>query len=650
MIDIALCQICRFVRGLFKTIAERQKTKYRLEIKVKDSTAEIAALKEQLQQEIAERRRVETALSESEQLFQQLTENIDSIFWTIDAKTRQIIYVSPACEKIWGLSRADLCAAPEYFLDAIIHPEDRSRIIAALKAKDPGQYEQEYRILRREGEMRWIRSSCFPIRDRAGQVYRIAGIDQDISDRKKTEAALRESEKRLQAIISTLCDSEARLQTIVANLLDGLLIVNRRGRVLFANPAAGKIFGYEPEDLIGVELGWPAVKNDTIELTILRPNREIGIGEMHVAPAEWEGKSVCIISLRDITERKRAENALSESEEKFRQMAENIANVFWLASPEGNQLLYVSPAYEKIWGRPIEQANGEPQFWIETVYPEDREAVLGAIAKQLKGESTSNEYRILRPDGSIRWIWARGFPIKDEFGKLYRIAGIAEDVSDRKIAEDQIQASLHEKEVLLKEIHHRVKNNMQVISSLLELQAQYLDDPQTIALFRESQIRIRSMALIHEQLYQSLYLDKIDFAKYIKDLATNLVQFFGNHSNAIELKLNVAEASLNIETAIPCGLIVNELVSNSLKYAFTQGIPGQISIELFRDEVMKFHLVVSDNGIGLPKNFNIETAETLGLRLVRMLTRQLKGVLEIENYRGTRFKLGFSELNYRRRV
>ncbi|GET42069.1 PAS domain S-box protein [Microseira wollei] len=650
MIDIAPCHLCGLVRGLFKTIAERQKAKEQLEIKLRDSTAELAALKEQLQQEIAERRRVEAALHESEQLFQQLAENIDSICWTIDAKTRQIIYVSPQCEKIWGLSRADLCAAPEYFLDAIIHPEDRDRIIAALKAPDPGKYEQEYRILRPDGEMRWIRSRCFPIRDRAGLVYRIAGIDEDISDRKQTEAALRDSEKRLQAIISTLCDSEARLQTIVANLLDGLLIVDRRGRVLFANPAAGKIFGCEPEDLIGVELGWPAIKNDIIELTILRPNKEVGIGEMHVAPTEWEGKSVCIISLRDITERKRAENALCESEAKFRQMAENIANVFWLASPEGNQLLYVSPAYEKIWGRPIAAANGKPQFWIETVYPEDREAVLGAIAKQLQGESTSNEYRILRPDGSIRWIWARGFPIKDEFGKLYRIAGIAEDVSDRKIAEVQIQASLHEKEVLLKEIHHRVKNNMQVISSLLELQAQYLDDPQTIALFRESQSRIRSMALIHEQLYQSLHLDKIDFAKYIKDLTTNLFQFFGNHSNAIELKLNLAESSLNIETAIPCGLIVNELVSNSLKYAFNQGMPGQISIELFRDELMKFHLIVSDNGVGLPKNFNIETAATLGLRLVRMLTRQLKGFLEIDTDGGTRFKLGFYELNYRRRV
>jgi PAS domain S-box-containing protein len=647
MTDSAPCHICGLVRGLFKTIAERQKT---LEIKVKDSNAELAALKEQLQQEIAERRRVEAALRESEALFQQLAENIDSIFWTIDAKTKQIVYVSPGCEKIWGISASELCAAPQCFIDRIIHPEDRDRIIAALFTPDPDRYDQEYRILRPHGEMGWIRSRCFPIYDRAGLVYRIARIDQDISDRKQTEAALRESEKRLQAIISTLCDSEARLQTIVANLLDGLLIVDRRGRVLFANQAAGKIFGYEPEDLIGVELGWPAVKNDTIELTILRPNREIGIGEMHVAATEWEGKSVCIISLRDITERKRAEQALSESEEKFRQMAENIANVFWLLSPQDNQLLYVSPAYEKIWGRPIAATNGEPQFWIETVYPEDRPIVEEAIAKQLQGESTSYEYRIVRPDGSIRWIWARDFPIKDEFGKLYRIAGIAEDVSDRKIAEVQIQASLQEKEVLIKEIHHRVKNNMQVISSLLELQSQYLDDPPTIALFRESQSRILSMALIHEQLYQSLHLDKIDFAKYIKALATNLFQFFGNHSNAIELKLNLAEYSLNIETAIPCGLIVNELVSNSLKYAFPEGIPGKINIELFRDDLMKFHLIVSDNGVGLPDNFNIETATTLGLRLVRMLTRQLKGVLEIENHQGTRFKLGFSELNYRRRV
>jgi two-component sensor histidine kinase len=250
----------------------------------------------------------------------------------------------------------------------------------------------------------------------------------------------------------------------------------------------------------------------------------------------------------------------------------------------------------------------------------------------------------------VRWIWARGFPIKHESGNLYRIAGIAEDISDRKLAEAQIQASLQEKEVLLKEIHHRVKNNMQVISSLLELQSQYIDDPQTITLFRESQHRIRSMALIHEQLYHSLLLERIDFAKYIKDLATNLFQVFGNQGNAIALKLNVAAISLNIETAIPCGLIINELVSNSLKYAFPKRKQGEIRIIFEQINSQQFHLSVSDNGVGLPPNFNLETTETLGVRLVRMLTRQLKGVLEVDREQGTTWKITFSELNYCRRV
>ena len=639
MTDKAPCQICGFVRDIIKAIALP---------KAKQLESELSALKEKLEQEIAERRRLEAALWESEQIFPQIVENIDGIIWTIDAETGEIVDVSRAGEKIWGYTRAELCTQSQSKLETIIHPEDRSRIITLATQASPE--DQEYRIVRSDGEIRWMRGRSFPICDRAGQVYRIVRIDRDISETKKTETAWREGEKRLQALVDTLYDSEARLQAIVANLLDGLLIVDRNGRILFANPAAGKIFGYEPEQMLGIELGFPAVNDSTIELTILRPGREIGIGEMHVAPTQWEGKSVSIISLRDITERKNAEKALRESEEQFRQMAENIGNVFWLAAPEDNQLLYVSPAYEKIWGRPLEQAYEKPQFWLETVYPADREVVLAAVANQRQGQFTSNEYRIVQPDGSIRWIWARSFPIKDEFGKLYRIAGIAEDVSDRKVAIAQIQASLQEKEILIKEIHHRVKNNMQVISSLLELQSQALDDPQTIVLFQESQNRIRSMALIHEQLYQSLHLERIDFAKYIKELATNLFQFFGNRANAINLKLNVAPSSVNIETAIPCGLIVNELISNSLKYAFPAQQEGEIKIELICDEMMKFYLTVSDNGVGLPANFNIETAETLGLRLVRMLTRQLKGILEIESHPGARFKLAFSELKYRRRV
>jgi PAS domain S-box-containing protein len=634
------------------------------------------------------------ALPTSQGLIQLLAESIPGLLYIYDLEEDRNIYCNHQTSAMLGYTPAEIQQMGSAFWQTIMHPEDWAKVpgnlVTIATFKDNEVFEWEYRVKSDRGDWRWLlgRDTIF-MRNSDGKVKQILGTAIDISGRKQTEiafqqakeqleitvsertaelsllnrqlrleiterqrveAALRDSEKRLKTIVTTLCDSEARLQTIVGNLLDGLLIVNRSGRVLFANPAAGKIFNCEPEDLIDVELGWPNAENGTIELTILRPGKEIGIGEMHVASAQWEGQSVCIVSLRDITARKRAEKALRDSEERFRQMAENIADVFWLASPVESQILYISPAYEQIWGRSREDLYVDPRSWLDTIYPEDRPIVLASIAKQLHGESTSTEYRIIQPDGTVRWIWARGFPIKHESGNLYRIAGIAEDISDRKLAEAQIQASLQEKEVLLKEIHHRVKNNMQVISSLLELQSQYIDDPQTITLFQESQHRIRSMALIHEQLYHSLLLERIDFAKYIKDLAMNLFQVFGNQGNAIALKLNVAAISLNIETAIPCGLIINELVSNSLKYAFPNGKQGEIRIIFEQINAQQFHLSVSDNGVGLPPNFNLETTETLGVRLVRMLTRQLKGVLEVDREQGTRLKITFSELNYCRRV
>jgi PAS domain S-box-containing protein len=258
---------------------------------------------------------------------------------------------------------------------------------------------------------------------------------------------------------------------------------------------------------------------------------------------------------RDISDRKCAEAALKESEERFRQLAENIQDSFWLLSTEMSKILYISPAYEQIWGRSIEELYANYQNWIEWVHSEDKHLLLDAHLRVLAGESTNREYRILRPDGTIRWVYDRAFPIHDESGKVYRIAGICEDISDRKFTEARIQAALQEKEILIKEIHHRVKNNMQVISSLLQLQSQYIEDESTLSLFEESQTRIHSMALIHEQLYQSENLDRIDLFPYVENLAANLYQSFGCCNGSIQLNLNVDKISLNIETAIPCGLI-----------------------------------------------------------------------------------------------
>ncbi|MEG3941884.1 PAS domain S-box protein [Microcoleus sp. S36b_A3] len=477
-----------------------------------------------------QRKQAEAALKESEERFRQLAENIESVFWMVGIQPQEIIYISPGYEKIWGRSCAELYAGGHFLADSL-HPEDRSRVVVKFAKKIVAEDETEYRIVRPDGEIRWIRDRAFPITNQAGQVYRVVGIAEDISESKQVEKAFRESEGR------------------------------------------------------------------------------------------------------------------------FRQLAENIQDSFWLVSAELTDLLYVSPAYEQIWGRSREALYADPIKLMNCVHPEDKHLLDEAMGRVLQGESSSTEYRIFLPDGTIRWVCDRAFPIYDESGNIYRIAGICEDISDRKLTSARIQAALHEKEVLLKEIHHRVKNNMQVVSSLLQLQAQYIEDEPTLALFEESQTRIHSMALIHEQLYQSDNLDRIDLPPYVENLLANLYQSFGYGNTSIQFNVNVDPISLNIETAIPCGLIINELVSNSLKYAFTESLAGEININFHRDTTsQQFHLSIQDNGRGFPAGFNIEHTETLGLRLVRMLTNQLDGTLVIDSKCGTCYDISFTELSYRRRI
>lgn len=221
-------------------------------------------------------------------------------------------------------------------------------------------------------------------------------------------------------------------------------------------------------------------------------------------------------------------------------------------------------------------------------------------------------------------------------------AALQTEIAERKQAEEQIKASLKEKEVLLKEIHHRVKNNLQIISSLLKLQARSIKDIQTLEIFNESQSRIRTMALIHESLYQSNDLSKINFAEYICKLAANLFRSYEITSSGIKQIINVDDVFLEIDVAVPCGLIVNELVSNSLKYAFTSGNEGEIRIELHSAQSCNFTLIVSDNGIGLPKNLDLQKTKTLGLQLVNNLVEQLEGSVEIDSNGGTKFKITFT--------
>lgn len=235
-------------------------------------------------------------------------------------------------------------------------------------------------------------------------------------------------------------------------------------------------------------------------------------------------------------------------------------------------------------------------------------------------------------------------PLESEEGVL--VLAVVRDATERK----QIEAeAIEAREMYLKEVHHRVKNNLQVISSLLFLQSSHTTDPNILEILKESQSRVKSIALIHEKLYRSPELGKIDFAGYVRDLVSDLFRTYGVNQESVELQTEIQNIALNIDTAIPCGLIINELVSNVLKHAFPSDFEGKVLVRIVASEPQSFTLTVRDNGVGLPEHFDWRTSASLGLRLVNDLTRQLDGTVEISREGGTTFTISFRELQYRDR-
>ena len=241
-------------------------------------------------------------------------------------------------------------------------------------------------------------------------------------------------------------------------------------------------------------------------------------------------------------------------------------------------------------------------------------------------------------------------PITDERGNVIEISGIGHDITEKKLADEKIRQSLQEKEVLLKEVHHRVKNNLQVISSILNLQSSYVKDTSTLNILKESQNRIKSMAFIHESLYQTKDFSSINFSEYVVNLSHNLIHSYANFDHEIKLNLDIQNVFLNLDLAIPCGLIINEIVSNALKYAFIDNSEGgEITIRMYiqEDDLI---LIIGDNGIGLSSDIDYRNTESLGLQLVVTLTDQLNGSIELDRRRGTVYTIIFKQNQIKNRI
>jgi two-component sensor histidine kinase len=297
----------------------------------------------------------------------------------------------------------------------------------------------------------------------------------------------------------------------------------------------------------------------------------------------------------------------------------------------------ILPEFKALWGEEKEDLKRLGAELFVPLLVKDDLVGLFAFGSKLSEEAYSQDEKITLT------TLANQAAIAIENARLFEQA--QQEIAERKRAEEQIKASLKEKEMLLKEIHHRVKNNLQVISSLLYLQSQNIVDKPSLEMFLDSRNRVRSMALVHERLYQSRDLARVDFAEYIRNLVSYLFRSYEVHSNVIKQKINIADVSLGIDAAVPCGLILNELVSNSLKHAFPDGTAGEIRIGLSSDND-KFTLMVSDNGVGFPKDLDLRNTQSLGLQLVNTLVDQLEGTIELDRSGGTAFEITFTELKY----
>lgn len=652
------CEFAPFMREFFASSAQR--TSCVITVEIGGSTQNHLIVSQKYNQgskavavgiDISDRIQAQEALQAQKDFLQTVIDTNPSLIYVKD-KESKIILVNQACADFYGVRIEDLLGKTVAELHPYESDVDRftdleQEVITTLQQT----FIPEEAFGTPTGEVRWFQSVKKPLFSRDGQVCGVFSVCTDITERKLAQEALRLSEERLWMAVD--------------NIPDVFVIYDAQRRIQFVNAHGLKISGKSLEEHLGKtdEELWPHEVTHSY-LPILKRAVEtctIQSGECHIVIPHTgaftiivnyvpllnkQGEIYQILGItHDITERKQVEERLRQSEEQLRLALEAAQMGFWDWNVEMGKITW-SSNLERLFGLTPGIFDGNFETFLRMVHQEDRDRVQQVTQHYLEiRENSDIEFRIVLPDGSIRWMQSQGRVFYDETDTPVRAAGINVDITDRKQAETQIRESLREKEVLLQEIHHRVKNNLQVISSLLDLQSQYIDAPAMVEVFRESCNRVRTMALIHEQLYQSKDCAKINFSDYLTDLTHYLFRAYGVNVDKIALELEIDEVTLNINTAIPCGLIISELVSNAIKHAFPNQKNGVINVTLHSDLRQRINLTIKDNGVGFPKIYDIKKTKSLGLQLVNILISQIEGTLEINQSEGTEFRICFCQIN-----
>ena len=341
---------------------------------------------------------------------------------------------------------------------------------------------------------------------------------------------------------------------------------------------------------------------------------------------------------REITERKKAE-------ERFNQVAESAGEWIWEVDRNG-LYTYSNHVVEKILGYTPEEIVGKKYFY-DFFEPGIKKQLKEKIFAAFREKTNFRHfiYANVHKMGHVVFLETSGTPVLDEQSNFLGYRGVDTDFTERKLAEEHLRKSLKEKEILLRELHHRTKNNLQVISSLLDLHSINIEDKNILNIIKEVQHRIKSIALVHEKLYHAKDLSDVNLKDYITDFAHALLKSYEGIKGRISLKVDVDDIVLSLDTITPCGMIISELVSNSLKYAFPDGEKGKVTIECHSIDGGEVQLRICDNGIGLPKGLDFRNTKSLGFKLIcKLAENQLGGTVEQESRKGTSFLIKFREI------
>lgn len=542
--------------------------------------------------DITKRKEAERELQASEAKYQRLVVNVPGVIYQFllhPDGSNEFPYMSETSREILEIAPEEIYANPN-ILWQFVHPYDLASVIEKTQfcSQTLQPFIQEWRMMIPSGKVKWIQAIARPEKLDNGDIL-YDGVLIDISERKHAEIALQQQveQERLMTAISQHIRESLELEQILNTTVAEVQKFLKTDRVL--------VYRIWPDGTgsaiaEAVEPDWPKILNMTFP-------EEIFPQENYARYIQGR-----IYTISD-----------SFSDPVLPCLAEFIQQFHVIA-----KLVVPIIQEDTLWGLLIAHQCSHPRKW-QTGEIE--------LMKQL-----ANQLAI-----AIRQ------------STLYQ--QLQMELRDRRHAEEKIKASLKEKELLLKEIHHRVKNNLYVVSSLLEIQAASIGDPHISKFFEESQNRIYSMALIHEKLYRSHNLAIINFSDYLEDLVSNVFASYNVNTAQIHLELNIEEIFLNIETATPCGLIVNELVSNTMKHAFPNDKGGIVSVECYQEKNNELiHLIIRDNGIGFPDNLDFRKTDSMGFQVVCTLIEQLEGTIELEGSQGTTFHLKFSELNYRKRI